>query len=164
MTARGSMLVSASNHQWEEDGLVYAFGQVTLGTSGDISRNDRVGVGAEFGLTDTIAISGEVSYGSHGVGALAGVTFDPNPDEHYYAGYRLDPAAAFDINKSFELLDDENGTFVVGLKRRLDEVASAYAETSYDRFGASAAYPDLWHASYARPVERRCRPCGRPGA
>lgn len=122
-------------YQWEEDSLVYAFGQATLGISGDISRNDRAGVGAEFGLTDAIAISGEVSYGSQGVGAMAGITFDPNPDEHYYAGYRLDPLRAFDVNKSFALLDDSNGTLVVGLKRRLDEIASAYAETSYDMFG-----------------------------
>ena len=122
-------------YQLEEDSLVYAFGQATLGVRGDISRNDRAGVGAEFGLTDTIAISGEVSYGTQGIGALAGITFDPNPDEHYYAGYRLEALRAFDIDKSFALLDDEGGTLVVGLKRRLNEVASTYAETSYDMFG-----------------------------
>ncbi len=122
-------------YQWEEKRKLYAFGQATLGLEGDISRNDRAGIGAEFGLTDTIAISGEVSYGTGGLGALAGITFDPNPDEHYYAGYRLEPLRSFDINKSFALLDDQGGTLVVGLKRRLDDYAAAYAETSYDMFG-----------------------------
>lgn len=122
-------------HQWAEDGLVYGFGQATLSTRGDISRNDRAGVGAELGLTDKIAVSGEVSYGSGGLGALAGVTYDPSPDEHYYAGYRLEALQAFDVSQSFALLDDQKGRFVVGLKRRLDEYASAYAETSFDSFG-----------------------------
>lgn len=122
-------------YEWEEDRLVYVFGQATLGIHGDISRNDRVGAGAEFGLTDTIAISVELSYGTQGVGAMAGITYDPNPDEHYYAGYRLDPLRSFDIKQSFDLLDDNGGTLVVGLKRRLDEYASAYAETSYDMMG-----------------------------
>ncbi|GLQ55501.1 TonB-dependent receptor [Devosia nitrariae] len=122
-------------HDFNEDLSVYAFGQATLGLEGDISRNDRVGVGAEFRLTETLAISGEVSYGTHGLGALVGVTFDPNADEHYYAGYRLDAARAFDLNESFDLLGENGGTVVAGLKRRLDDYASAYAETSYDMWG-----------------------------
>jgi len=122
-------------HDWNEDTTVYAFGQTTLGIKGDISRNDRVGVGAEVRLTETIAVSGEVSYGTHGIGALVGVTFDPNADDHYYAGYRLDPARAFDLDKTFDLVGNDGGTIVVGLKRRLDEFASAYAENSYDMYG-----------------------------
>ncbi len=122
-------------YDWNEDTTLYAFGQATLGMKGDISRNDRVGVGAEFRLTETIAIAGEISYGTHGIGALIGLTFDPNADEHYYVGYRLDPARAFDIDKTFDLIGNDGGTIVVGLKRRLDEYASAYAENSYDMYG-----------------------------
>jgi hypothetical protein len=122
-------------HDFNEDTTVYAFGQATLGREGDISRNDRVGIGAEVRLTEMLALSGEVSYGTHGIGALVGVTFDPNADEHYYAGYRLDAARAFDVNESFDLLGDNGGTVVAGLKRRLDDYASAYAETSYDMWG-----------------------------
>lgn len=122
-------------YQWDERTRLYGFGQATLGISGDISRNDRVGAGAEFALTEAIAIAGEISYGTEGIGALAGITFDPNPDEHYYIGYRLEPLRTFDISKSFDLLDDGGGSLVAGLKRRLDDVASAYAETRYDMFG-----------------------------
>lgn len=120
---------------WDENTALYAFGQATLGLIGDISRNDRVGVGAEFRLTDTMAVAGEVSYGTHGLGALIGVTYDPNAGDHYYLGYRLDAARAFDIDQTFDLVGNDGGTIVTGLRRRLDEVATAYAESSYDLYG-----------------------------
>ena len=122
-------------HEWSESTILHAFGQTTLDRSGDISRNDRVGVGAQVQLTDTIGLNGEISYGTHGWGALLGATYDPNPDEHYYMGYRLDPARAFDIGETFDLLGEDGGTVVFGLKRRLDEIASTYAENSYDMYG-----------------------------
>ena len=124
-------------HQWNEQTRFYGFGQATLGLSGDISRNDRVGLGAEVRVNSALTISGEVSYGTHGLGALAGVGFDPNADEHYYLGYRLDPSRSQNLlDKTFDLVGQDGGSVVFGLKRRLNEVASAYAETSYDMFGA----------------------------
>ncbi|WMT92582.1 TonB-dependent receptor [Pelagibacterium sp. H642] len=122
-------------HHLSEDTILHAFGQTTLATSGDIDRNDRAGVGAQVQLTDTVGLTGEISYGTHGLGALLGATYDPNADEHYYMGYRLDPARAFDIGETFDLIGDDGGTVVFGLKRRLDEIASTYAENSYDMYG-----------------------------
>src|SRR5690606_30831474 len=104
-------------HHLSEDTILHAFGQTTLATSGDIDRNDRAGVGAQVQLTDTIGLTGEISYGTHGLGALLGATYDPNADEHYYMGYRLDPARAFDIGETFDLIGDDGGTVVFGLKR-----------------------------------------------
>jgi hypothetical protein len=124
-------------HQWDEQTRFYGFGQATLGLAGDISRNDRVGAGAEFRLSPALSVSGEVSFGTHGVGAMAGLGFDPNADEHYYLGYRLDPSRSQDLlDKTFDLVGQDGGSVVFGLKRRLNEYASAYAETGYDMFGA----------------------------
>jgi len=123
------------DYRIDDNRLVYAFAQGTLSRSGDIDRNDRAGVGAEVKLTDTVGLVGELSYGTHGLGALAGITYDPNADDHYYLGYKLDPDRAFDPNRHYDLLGTDKGAVVMGAKRRMGDMASAYSETSYDMFG-----------------------------
>ncbi|MCJ8520990.1 hypothetical protein ABID21_004825 [Pseudorhizobium tarimense] len=123
------------DYRWDEDLLLYAFGQGTVDRSGDISRNDRVGVGTEMQLTDKIGANAEISYGTHGVGGLAALTYDPNADDHYYIGYKLDPDRAFDLDRTYDLVGTDKGAIVAGAKRKMDDVASAYAESSYDMFG-----------------------------
>lgn len=136
------------DYQWDDDHLVYAFGQGTLDRSGDIDRNDRVGVGAEVRLTDKIGVTGEVSYGTHGVGGLAAITYDPTADDHYYVGYKLDPDRAFDLDRTHDLVGSNKGAIVAGLKRRIDEVASAYAESNYDMFGARRSLTQTYGVVY----------------
>ncbi|MDX8512108.1 TonB-dependent receptor [Mesorhizobium captivum] len=123
------------DYRIDDDRLVYAFAQGTLERSGDIDRNDRAGVGGEMKLTDKIGLSGEVSYGTRGLGALAGVTYDPTANDHYYFGYKLDPDRAFDLNHDYELFGYDKGSIVAGVKRTINDTASAYSETSYDMFG-----------------------------
>ncbi|MBM2709969.1 TonB-dependent receptor [Mesorhizobium caraganae] len=123
------------DYKWDDEHLIYVFGQGTLDRSGDIDRNDRIGVGAEIKLTDKIGLEGEVSYGTHGVGALAAVTYDPTADDHYYLGYKLDPDRSFDLDNSYDLIGSDKGAIVVGLKRRMSDIASAYSEANYDMFG-----------------------------
>ena len=79
------------DYRLDDDRLFYGFGQGTMDRSGDISRNDRLGVGTEIKLTDKIGVNGEMSYGTHGLGGLAALTYDQTADNHYYIGYRLDP-------------------------------------------------------------------------
>lgn len=123
------------DYRADEDHLYYAFGQATVQRRGDIRRNDRVGVGAEIRLTEQIGVHGEVSGGTNGVGALAGITYDPNANDHYYIGYRLDPDRAFDLDRYHDLVGSDRGVLVSGLKRRMGETVTAYAESSYDLFG-----------------------------
>ncbi|MEZ5856009.1 MAG: hypothetical protein R3D67_15155 [Hyphomicrobiaceae bacterium] len=52
----------------DKDHAYYVFGQGTVSRSGNISRNDRVGVGTEFRVTEKVGLGGEVSYGSLGWG------------------------------------------------------------------------------------------------
>lgn len=119
----------------DDDQMYYAYGQGTLSRSGDIRRNDRVGVGTEYRLTEKLGLNGEISYGSGGLGGLAAVTYDPTADDHYYIGYRLDPNRAFDLDRSYDLMGSDWGEIVGGVKRKLGETASAYVEDSYDMFG-----------------------------
>ncbi len=123
------------DYRLDEDHLYYAFGQGTVKRTGDIRRNDRAGVGAQIRLTEKLGAEGEVSYGTSGIGALAGLTYDPTADDHYYFGYRLDPDRAFDLERHRDLTGADRGVLVSGLKRRLDDSFSAYAESSYDLFG-----------------------------
>ena len=123
------------DYRIDDDRLVYAFGQGTLSRSGDIHRNDRAGVGAKYQLTDTIGLEGEVSYGTHGVGGLAGVTYDPNANSQYYLGYKLDPDRAFDLHNTRDLFGDDKGTVVLGMRRKMSDLLSAYSESNYDMFG-----------------------------
>src|SRR5690606_33538611 len=113
----------------------YAFAQGTLSRSGDIDRNDRAGIGGAMKLTDRIGLEGEVSYGTHGLGALARLTYDPAANAHYYLGYRLDPDRAFDLDRDYEPFGYDKGSIVAGMKRSIGETVSAYSESSYDMFG-----------------------------
>ncbi|RVQ51949.1 TonB-dependent receptor [Sinorhizobium meliloti] len=123
------------DYRIDDDRLVYAFAQGTLDRSGDIDRNDRVGVGSQYRLTDKIGLEGEVSYGTNGVGALAGITYDPTADKHYYLGYKLDPDRAFDLYDTRDLFGSDKGTIVLGMRRTMSELLQAYSESSYDMFG-----------------------------
>ncbi|MCR4265849.1 TonB-dependent receptor [Nitratireductor sp. ZSWI3] len=136
------------DYRIDSDRLIYAFAQGTLERSGDIDRNDRGGVGAEWRLTDKIGLSGEVSYGTHGLGALAGVTYDPNPDQHYYLGYKLDPDRAFDLDRDYELFGYDKGSLVAGMKRRMGDTASAYSESTYDMFGDRTSLTQTYGVVY----------------
>ncbi len=57
---------------FSDDGKVWVFGQATLGTSGERERNDRIGIGAEKALGEKLSANAEISYGTSGVGVLAG--------------------------------------------------------------------------------------------
>ena len=123
------------DYRQDEDHLYYVFGQTTFERSGDIHRNDRLGIGSEIKLTKTFGVNGEISYGVNGVGGLAGLTYDPNDNDHYYIGYRLDPDRQYDLNRSYDLVGRDKGVLVGGLKRRIDDTLSAYTENSLDYFG-----------------------------
>jgi hypothetical protein len=137
-----------ADYRLSDDYMFYGFGQGTMSRSGDISRNDRIGLGTEIKLTDKVGVTGELSYGTHGVGGLAGLTYDPNADDHYYIGYRLDPDRAFDLNRTYDLSGRDKGAIVGGVKRRIDDVASAYMENSYDMFGLRRSLTQTYGVVY----------------
>lgn len=132
----------------DDDRMFYAFGQTTLDRSGDIRKNDRLGVGTEFKLTEKVGVTGEVSYGTTGLGALAAITYDPTADDHYYLGYELDPDRSLTDTGSYALVGDDNGTLIVGAKRKLSDSLSAYAENNFDIFGRRRSLTQTYGVVY----------------
>lgn len=123
------------SYRWDDDHKVYVFGQGTLDRSGDIDRNDRVGIGSAIRLTEKIGLESEISYGTHGIGALAALTYDPTADDHYYLGYKLDPDRAYDLDRVYDLFGTDLGAIVAGVRSKIGEDISAYSESTYDMFG-----------------------------
>lgn len=119
----------------DDDQKYYAFAQGTVKRSGDIDRNNRGGVGAKYRLTEKITLEGEASYGNTGFGALGGIIYSPTAEDSYYISYRLDPDRAFDIDRLYDLSGSDRGTLVIGARRKLNDMLSAYAENNYDLFG-----------------------------
>ncbi len=110
----------------------YLFGQATVDKAGGIFRNDRAGVGATAKLTGTLGLTGQISYGTSGIGAAAGITYDPNTDNNYYLEYRLDPNRTVENANAY---GTDLGGVVMGAKRRYNDVLLAFAENNYDMFG-----------------------------
>ncbi|TYC63930.1 TonB-dependent receptor [Rhodobacterales bacterium] len=136
------------DYEPNDDSRYYAFAQGTLKQSGDIHRNDRVGVGSEYRVTEKISVSGETSYGTHGVGLTGQINYDPTVEDHYYVGYRLDPSRAFDIDTSQDLFGTDTGTITAGAQRKLNEHTSAYAENNFDMFGRRKSLAQAYGVSY----------------
>ncbi|MCV0429155.1 MAG: TonB-dependent receptor, partial [Roseibium sp.] len=122
-------------YQPNDDHLLYAFGQSTLHRTDDIDNNNRAGLGGEIQLTEKISASGETSYGSGGLGALAALNYAPTADDTYYLGYRLDPDRTLSLENVSDISGSNAGVLVAGTRRSLSETTSAYGETSYDMFG-----------------------------
>lgn len=158
-----SLLAGRNGARWDtgvrlayspnEDYKYYVFGQGTASRSGDILRNDRGGVGASYRLTDTIGAEGELSYGTSGLGGLAGLTYNPNTNEQYYIGYRLDPDRAYDLSRGYDLVGRDAGLLVGGVRRRLNENISAYTENSYDLFGQRRSLAQTYGVTYTPDIK-----------
>ncbi|MCB1417672.1 MAG: TonB-dependent receptor [Notoacmeibacter sp.] len=134
--------------EFSDDFTAYAFGQATLMRNGSIRRNNRVGAGAVWQVTEQVALNAEASYGDSGWGGLAGITYDPNADNHYYIGYKLDPDRAWTQSGSI-LQGTDYGTLVVGTKRKLSDELSVFAESDFDLFGKNRTLGQTYGVSYS---------------
>jgi hypothetical protein len=134
LTETGDRVDLGGRLEWtpQKGTKIYGFAQGTVARSGGIRRNDRIGLGGETLMTEKIGVAGEVSTGTTGLGAIAAITYDPTPDDHYYVGYKLDPDRAW---RDTAFNDTDLGAIVVGSKRRFNDVLTGFAENSYDMYG-----------------------------
>jgi hypothetical protein len=135
-------------YAWDEDTAAYVLVQTTVSRSGDRNKNDRVGVGGKMPLTEKVGVSGEVSTGSTGFGAQAGVDYNPTADDHYYLGYKLDPDRASSGDMSSVLSGDDLGVIVAGAQHRFNEQFSTFAEDNYDIFGERRTLTQTYGVTY----------------
>ena len=93
-----------------------------------------------------MSVSGEVSEGTTGIGALASINYDPTPDDRYYVGYKLDPDRSY--SSSTPLDGTDLGGIVFGSKRRYNDVLTGFAENNYDMFGRRKSLTSTYGVTY----------------
>jgi hypothetical protein len=129
----------------DEDKSAYVFGQMTAARSGGLGRNDRIGVGGEAKITENVSVSGEISYGTTGAGALAALSYSPTADDNYYLGYKLDPER---VVSGATLTGHDGGGIVAGSKRKYGDTLTGFAENTYDMFGKRRALTSAYGVTY----------------
>lgn len=135
-------------HSPDAEHTYYVFGQGTVHRSGTVERNNRLGTGASVSINDTVGVRGEVSYGNRGWGGLAGLTYDPDANSHYYVGYELNPDREYDLSNYRELSGRDMGNIVAGARRRTSEKMTVFVENSYDLFGERRSLAQTYGVSY----------------
>jgi len=114
----GASLGGRAEYDVSEDSKIYAFGQV--GLTGDNTRTtDRIGVGGEVRLSETLYGGGEVSTGEDGLGLRASLRREERDGDEYYLAYdlplRAQPTSNF-------------GTLNVGARKRYGDALSIFGE------------------------------------
>ncbi|MFD0917595.1 TonB-dependent receptor [Pseudahrensia aquimaris] len=130
----------------DDDQSYFLYGQGTVHRSGNLRRNNRIGVGLERQLTEKLGVLAEVSYGNTGVGGLAQLNYSPTPDDTYYIGYRLDPDREYSGTKSLRGVD--RGGIVIGARRKYSDELSAFMENNYDMFGQERSLTSTYGVTY----------------
>jgi len=121
---------------------LYAFGQATIDRDASRSRNNRFGIGGQFRLNERLALSGEVSEGSGGLGANAQATFTRSDNSEYYLGYALSTDRT-DTGFATETQSLANhGVLTFGARTRFNDSLSVYGE---ERFGYGQNQTSLTH-------------------
>ena len=128
-----------------DDLLLFAFGQATVDRSGGLSKNDRLGVGFEAQVTEKVAVSGEVSDGTTGLGGQVRVSYAPTADNEAYLGYTLDPTRT---GAGYSLVGEDRGTLVFGGRYRQSARLSTFTENTVDLFGERRAVTRAYGVTY----------------
>ncbi len=127
------------------DQSIYLFGQGTVDREGTIRRNNRLGVGGRFNLSERTALEAEVSDGTNGLGARALLDYRPTDSSRFYAGYELDPNREI---AGTTLNGDHQGTFILGAERKVNDNWSYFAENNYDLFGNRRSLTEAYGVTY----------------
>lgn len=125
-----------------DDLTVYAFGKAAVRRNG-LERDNRLGIGGEAALSDKVSLSGEVSGGDDGLGALARLSYRPTAEDEYYLGYTLDPTR---VGAGSQLRD--KGVLVVGGRRQVNEQVNTYGEVLLDRPGDRNSLTQTFGVTY----------------
>jgi len=133
---------------FENDDRLWVFGQVTVDRAQTRERNDRYGAGFRKQLNDRLALDGEVSYGSLGLGGLAALTYTPNETDKYYFGYRLDPDTTAGDLEGYDPFGRDYGSIVYGANRRINDQLDTYFEENYDFSGTQRSLTHTYGVKY----------------
>ncbi|HET9308125.1 MAG TPA: OmpA family protein, partial [Candidatus Sulfotelmatobacter sp.] len=119
----------------------YMFGQDTVATSGGRPDNSRIGLGGSYRLTKRFKIDAEASDGDLGPGGKIGTTFLYSERTSLYLNYSLEN----ERTDNDDLVHSGSwGNLVSGVKTRLGDSSSIYAE---ERYQTAASQSGLTHAT-----------------
>jgi hypothetical protein len=127
----------------------WTFGQLTLAREETRRRNDRIGVGAAADLTDRITASGEISWGTSGIGLLADLSYQPTAADRYHVGYRLSPDGIAGDLDGYDPFGRDYGAVVFGFDRAYTDSLSLFGEENYDFLGAQRSRRHAYGVKYA---------------
>ena len=114
----GTSVGARAAYKFSEDDQVYLYGQV--GLEGENTRTtDRIGLGAEIGISKRVVAGGEISTGEDGLGARASMRYQVKDGDEYYVAYDLPLNAQATSNY---------GTFNLGARKRYGDALSVYGE------------------------------------
>ncbi|CTQ48081.1 hypothetical protein [Jannaschia donghaensis] len=129
------------------DAAVYVFAQATLDEEG-LGRNDRAGLGGTVAFRNGWSLTGEVSDGSLGFGAIALAEYADGAGSTRYAGWEVDPG-----REITGLTGRDAGVFKSGATERVSEEVSIFAEHIYDVFGDRTSTTTAYGLDWT-PTER----------
>jgi flagellar motor protein MotB len=107
----------------------YGFVQNTVAASGGRESNGRVGAGASYRVTKRFKIDGEASDGDLGPGGKIGTSFLYSDLTSLYLNYALEN------ERTDNGVQVRQGNLISGVKRRLTDSSSVYAEERYQNGG-----------------------------
>jgi hypothetical protein len=111
----------ASGAEW----AAYGFVQDTVSRDDNRQQNGRVGAGGRYQVSERTQVTGEVSGGDLGPGAMAGIGYAMSDRTDLYLNYLLDSDRADDG------IGSRKGQLVSGAKSRWSDTVSVYAEERY---------------------------------
>jgi len=121
---RTDMAFKAS-YDSKEDWSTYGYIQDTVKQTGNRDENDRIGVGADYRVTERLKLKGEVSTGELGTGALIGTDYLLSDKTNMYLNYALENERTDNGEQA------QKGNLSSGFKTQFSDSASMYVEERY---------------------------------
>jgi hypothetical protein len=140
-------------YAWDDDEQAYVYAHGTVKRTGNMQRDNRVGVGEKMRLSDKVTAEGETSYGNQGLGALFSLNYEPTVDDRYTIGYQLDPSRDTASGWPFTLVGEDLGKIMGSAHHRFNEQWSAFGEDNMDLFGKRRSLTQVYGVTYT-PDER----------
>ena len=107
----------------------YGFVQDTVAATGGRESNGRLGAGGSYRVSKRFKIDGEASDGDLGLGGKIGTTFLYSDLTNLYLNYALEN------ERTDNGVQVRQGNLISGVKRRLSDSSSVYAEERYQNGG-----------------------------
>ena len=132
-------------HKLSDQLAVYGYGIGSLAQSGGIARGDRLGLGAEWQISERWSASGEISDGAAGEAGRAQLNYQ-TASGSAWLGYELE--ADRDTDSNDRLSGADGGKLLVGARSKISDQLSLLTETSYDMFGDKRSLSSAYGVEY----------------